>query len=113
MEEELDFDSALLKPMKENLEQSINILMKNALLTKKDSEISLKINISVNTRANKEKMWLEPKIEYTLNEKIKEAKASYKDDLGYNYSIELDEENNIKVQNINEQESLFDEEDKK
>lgn len=106
MAENLNLDSKLLQPMKEGLEQSINILTKNALLTKKEAEITLKINIGITKRYDKEKEWLEPKFEYQLNEKIKEAKATYKDDLGFNYKIELNEGNLI-VQNINEQESLF------
>ncbi len=107
MAENLNLDSKLLNPMKEGLEQSINILTKNALLTKKESEITLKINIGVTKRFDKDKEWLEPKFEYQLNEKIKEAKSSYKNDLGFNYKIELDDDNNILVQNINEQTSLF------
>ncbi len=110
--QELNLDNKLLKPLKDNLEQSINLLTKNAILTKKESEITLKINIGINKRCDKEKEWLEPKYEYQLKEKIKEAKSDFKDDLGFNYSIEIDKENNILVQNINEQASLFDEEEK-
>ncbi len=99
MSEYLDLDSELLKPLKDNLEKSIAMLTKNALVTKKEAEITLKINIGVTDRSNKEKQWLEPKFEYSFNEKIKEAKISFKDDLGDNYSIELDEEDNILVKN--------------
>lgn len=107
MLENLSLDSELLKPLKDNLEQSIGILTKNALLTKKEAEISLKINIGVTGRSDKEKQWLEPKFEYSFNEKIKEAKSSFKDDLGYNYAIELDKDNNVLVKNMCEQEKLF------
>ncbi len=107
MQENLNFDSELLKPIKDNLEHSINILTKNALFTEKEAEITLKINIGITSRSDKEKHWLEPKFEYSVNEKIKEAKSSFKDDLGYNYSIELDKDNNIIVKNIYEQEKLF------
>lgn len=107
MSENLSLDSELLKPLKDNLEQSIGILTKNALMTKKEAEINLKISIGVTGRSNKEKQWLEPKFEYAFSEKIKEAKTSFKDDLGYNYSIELDDENNVLVKNMCEQEKLF------
>lgn len=109
--QELNLDNKLLKPIKENLEQSINILTKNAILTRKEAKITLKINIGITKRSDKEKEWLEPKYEYSFNEKIKEAKTSFKNDLGYNYSIEIDDKNNILVKNINEQESLFDKEE--
>lgn len=105
--EELNLDSELLKPIKENLEQSISVLTKNALLTKKEAEITLKINIGVNVKDIKGKSWIEPQIEYQINDKIKEAKTSYKDDLGFNYKIELDDDNNIIVQNMAEQTKIF------
>lgn len=47
MPENLSLDSELLKPLKDNLEQSIGILTKNALMTKKEAEINLKISIGV------------------------------------------------------------------
>lgn len=111
MPENLSLESKLLKPLKDNLEQSINVFTKNAILTEKEAEITLKINIGVTRRSDKEKEWLEPKYEYAFSEKIKEAKSNFKDDLGFNYSIELDDDNNVLVKNINEQSSLFDEEE--
>ena len=105
--EELNLDSELLKPIKEGLENSISVLTKNALLTKKEAEITLKINIGVDVKEVKGKSWTEPQIEYQINDKIKEAKTSYKDDLGFNYKIELDKNNNIVVQNMAEQTKLF------
>ncbi len=110
MQEKLTLDNKLLKPLKENLEQSINILTKNAILTNKEAEITLKINIGIDKRNDKEKEWLEPNYEYQFKEKIKEAKTDFKDSLGFNYSVEIDEENNILVENINEQQNLFEEE---
>lgn len=107
MPENLSLDSELLKPLKSNLEQSIGIFTRNAILTGKEAEISLKINISTEEKFENSKKWLEPKFEYSFNEKIKEAKTSFKDDLGYNYSIELDDDNNILVKNMCEQEKLF------
>lgn len=109
--ENLSLDSKLLKPLKDNLEQSLNIFTKNAILTGKEAEIALKIGIGAEEKNKDGKKWLEPKIEYTFNEKIKENKSSFKDELGYNYSIELDDDNNVLVENINEQESLFEEDE--
>lgn len=48
--ETLNLDSELLKPMKEKLEKSIDTLTKNAILTEKDAEITLKINVSVSKK---------------------------------------------------------------
>lgn len=53
MSENLSLDNELLKPMKDGLEQAIIILAKNAILTKKEAEINLKINIGVTKRSNK------------------------------------------------------------
>jgi two-component SAPR family response regulator len=69
--DKLNLDNELLKPMKERLEKSIDVLTKNAILTGK------------------------------------EAKGSYKSSLGFNYSVEIDDENEIVVKNVNEQQSLF------
>lgn len=55
--EKLNLDNELLKPIKERLEKTIDILTKNAI--------------------------------------------------GFNYSVEIDDENNIVVKNVNEQQSLF------
>lgn len=43
--EKLDFNSELLKPMKEQLEIIINRLMSVCMNTNKEAEISLKINL--------------------------------------------------------------------
>lgn len=42
MQEKLSLDNELLKPIKQRLEQSIDVLTKNAILTRKESEITLK-----------------------------------------------------------------------
>lgn len=113
----LDLDSKLLKPLKEKLEKlekSIETLTKNAIFTGKESEITLKISISVNKKENEDyEEYLEPNYEYQVTEKIKEAKGSYKGHLGLNYQVEIDEKNNItKVKEINEQTTLFEEDNK-
>lgn len=111
MQEKLNLDNELLKPMKNRLEQSIDILTKNAILTGKESEITLKINIGVvkQDREFNDKIqeYLQPSYEYQLSEKIKEAKGSYKSSLGFNFSIEINKENEIVVRNVDEQQSLF------
>lgn len=109
--DKLNLDNELLKPMKERLEKSIDVLTKNAILTGKEAEITLKINVGV-TKQDREfndeiQEYLQPNYEYQLSEKIKEAKGSYKSSLGFNYSVEIDDENEIVVKNVNEQQSLF------
>lgn len=109
--ETLNLDSELLKPMKTKLEASIDALTKNAILTKKDAEITLKINVSV-TERNREfndeiEEYLQPIYDFQISEKIKEAKGSYKGVVGFNYAVTINDENNVVVQDINEQQSLF------
>ena len=109
--ENLNLDSELLKPMKEKLEHSIDVLTKNAILTKKEAEITLKINVSV-TEKDREfndeiEEYLQPVYDFQISEKIKEAKGSYKGVIGFNYAVKINDENNVIVQDINEQQSLF------
>ena len=109
--ETLNLDSELLKPMKEKLEKSIDTLTKNAILTEKDAEITLKINVSVSKKDrefNDEiEEYLQPLYDYQISEKIKEAKGSYKGVVGFNYAVTINDENNVIVQDVNEQQSLF------
>lgn len=109
--ETLNLDTELLKPMKTKLEASIDTLTKNAILTKKDAEITLKINVSV-TKKDREfndeiEEYLQPIYDFQISEKIKEAKGSYKGVVGFNYAVTINDENNVVVQDINEQQSLF------
>ena len=109
--ETLNLDSELLKPMKEKLEKSIDTLTKNAILTEKDAEITLKINVSI-SRKDREfndeiEEYLQPIYDYQISEKIKEAKDSYKGVVGFNYAVTINDENNVIVQDVNEQQSLF------
>lgn len=73
--EKLNLDNELLKPIKERLEKTIDILTKNAILTGKEAEITLKINIGVSKKDrefNDEiEEYLQPMYEYQLSEKIK------------------------------------------
>ena len=111
MKEKLNLNNELLTPIRDRLEKSIDILTKNAILTGKEAEITLKINIGI-TKEDREfndeiEEYLQPIYEYQLSEKIKEAKGTYKNTLGRNYSVEIDKENNVVVKNMNEQQSLF------
>ncbi len=112
MQEKLNLDNELLKPMKERLEHSIDILTKSSILTGKESEITLKINIGVSKKDrefNDEiEEYLQPIYDFQILEKIKEAKGTYKSSLGFNYAVEIDNQDNVIVRNINEQQSLFD-----
>ena len=109
--ETLNLDTELLKPMKTKLEASIDTLTKNVILTKKDAEITLKINVSV-TKKDREfndeiEEYLQPIYDFQISKKIKEAKGSYKGVVGFNYAVTINDENNVVVQDINEQQSLF------
>lgn len=109
--ENLNLDSELLKPMKTKLESSIDTLTKNAILTGKEAEITLKINVSISKKSrefNDEKQeYLQPNYDYQISEKIKEAKGSYKGFVGFNYAVTINEDDNLVVQDVNEQQSLF------
>ena len=106
--ENLNLDNELLKPIKMRLENSINTLTKNAILTRKEAEITLKITVGVLEKEKEDEEYLEPSYEYQLTEKIKENKDSVKGHLGFNYKVEIDEENNTTVlKEINKQTSLF------
>ncbi len=109
--ENLNLDSQLLKPMKTKLESSIDTLTKNAILTGKEAEITLKINVSV-TKKDREfndeiQEYLQPNYDYQISEKIKEAKGSYKGFVGFNYSVTINDNSEVIVQDVNEQQSLF------
>lgn len=108
----LNLDSKLLKPMKEKLEKSIDVLTKNAILTDKEAEVTLKLTIGVNKKVNEDdKEYLEPSFEYQVTEKIKEAKGSYKGHLGFNYQVGIDEKTKeTKIREVNQQTNLFGEE---
>lgn len=109
--DKLNLDNELLKPMKEKLEGAINMYTKNAILTGKESEITLKISVGV-TKKEREfndeiEQYLQPIYEFQLTEKIKEDKTAYKGMAGFDYAVEIDNENNVVVKNMDEQQSLF------
>lgn len=101
--EDLNLDSQVLSGLKQGLNNSINLLTRNTLLTKKEAEITLKINIGLAFNNNDNEEWVEPRFEFTLSEKIKESKDSYKQTLGFNYKVDLDEENKVVVKNMKEE----------
>ena len=113
--EKLNLDNELLKPIKDDLEKAIDTLTKNAILTGTEAEINLKINIrnlkntiEITYRIEEIK---QPVYEYQISDRIKETKSSRKSSVGAEYSIELDEEGNVMVKKVNNQTSLFDEEE--
>lgn len=114
--EKLNLDNELLKPIKDDLEKAIDTLTKNAILTGKEAEINLKLNIStlkntIEIADGKIEEITQPVYEYQISDRIKEAKSSRKSSVGAEYSIELDEEGNVMVKKVNNQTSLFDEEE--
>ena len=115
--ERLDFNSELLKPMKEQLEIIINRLMNICVTGKREAEIVLKINLDSShlgeTNEDGEYIeWEEPRLNYQISEKIKETKNTKKESLGYDYELKINEETNeVYVEKINKQLSIDDMED--
>ena len=111
--EKLDFNSELLRPMKEQLEIIINRLMNVCLTENKEAEISLKINLDARKRGEYDKgklikNWIEPKLKYQISEKIKEVKNTNKGILGDDYELKINKgTNEVYVQKINEQMSIL------
>ena len=106
----ITLDNKLLKPMKQSLEHSIDLMIKNALIINRDTEVSVKVLISTSEEINADgECYTSPRIQYKVTEKIKEPKADYKGNLDPNFMISLDEENNIVIKSTDEQQSLFEE----
>ena len=107
--QKLNLDSELLKPMREQLEIIINKLTGIVATQNKEAEIVLKINLDSikqfeEVDDEKVKEWVEPRIEYSISEKIKEVKNTNKGNLGFDYQVKVDEETNeTYVEKINEQ----------
>ncbi len=109
--EKLNLNSELLKPMKEQLEIIINRLTNVVATQNKEAEITLKINL--NTTKRYEEIdgeepnvveWIEPIISYQISEKIKEFKNTNKGNLGFDYELRVDENNNeVYVGKVNQQ----------
>ncbi len=101
--------------MRQRLEIIINRLMNVCATGNKEAEIALKINLDSIKRHEFEKgkitkEWIEPKLEYQISEKIKETKNTSKGLLGINYEMQINkEDNNVYIQKINEQTSMFEE----
>lgn len=113
--EELNLDSKMLLPIKTNLESIINRLMYSVINEDKEAEINLKIQIEKTTKEKFYKeinfidKWIEPRFSYSISEKIKEHKETNKGIVGFNFAIGY-ENDRFLVEEINKQESLFDEE---
>ena len=106
----INIEGRLLKPMKEDLEKSLDRMIKSTLMADRDTEVSLKIAISTYREYKSSgETYTVPLIQYKISEKIKEPKADYKGQLGSHLSIELDEEDNIIIKNVEKQLSLFEE----
>ena len=111
--QKLNLDSELLKPMREQLEIIINKLTGIVATQNKEAERVLKINLDSikqfeEVDDEKVKEWVEPRIEYSISEKIKEVKNTNKGNLGFDYQVKVDEETNeTYVEKINEQTSMF------
>lgn len=113
--EELNLDSKMLLPIKTNLESVINRLMYSVINEDKEAEINLKIQIEKTTKEKFYKeinfidKWIEPRFSYSISEKIKEHKETNKGIVGFNFAVGY-ENDRFLVEEINKQESLFDEE---
>ena len=113
--EELNLDSKMLLPIKTNLESVINRLMYSVINEDKEAEINLKIQIEKTTKEKLYKeinfidKWIEPRFSYSISEKIKEHKETNKGIVGFDFAIGY-ENDRFLVEEINKQESLFDEE---
>ena len=113
--EELNLDSKMLLPIKTNLESVINRLMYSVINEDKEAEINLKILIEKTTKEKFYKeinfidKWIEPRFSYSISEKIKEHKETNKGIVGFNFAVGY-ENDRFLVEEINKQESLFDEE---
>lgn len=113
--EELNLDSKMLLPIKTNLEIVINRLMYSVINEDKEAEINLKIQIEKTTKEKFYKeinfidKWIEPRFSYSISEKIKEHKETNKGIVGFDFAIGY-ENDRFLVEEINKQESLFDEE---
>lgn len=115
MMQKLDLDSELLKPMKERLELTLNRLVGIVATQNKEAEIVLKLNIDSAKQYEKDdkkakviKEWIEPRIDYSISEKIKETKNTNKGLVGFDYQVMIDAKDNVTyVEKINEQTSMF------
>lgn len=111
--EELNLDSKLLLPIKESLEKVINRLMYSVINEDKEAEINLKISIDKTRQEKVDKnffiidKWTEPVINYQITEKIKAYKETSKGIVGHNFKINQ-ENDKFLVEEVNKQESLFD-----
>ena len=113
--EKLNLNGELLKPMKDQLELILNRLMNIVVMGNKEAEITVKINLDSShmgeTNPEGEYVeWEEPRIDYSISEKIKEIKSTNKGSVGFDYELKIDEETNeVYVQKINEQMSILEE----
>lgn len=114
MQQKLDLNSELLRPIKDQLEVILNRLMLIVSEENKEAEITLKIELDKSVERKIEygevvSKWIEPRITFQVSEKVKETKNTIKGIVGENYELKVDENTNILyVDKINEQTSMFD-----
>lgn len=108
----ITLDSELLLPIKQELEQAIDRLLKVSVALNKETEVNLKITLQTRKerRTNSLNASIVPEIEYKVSEKIKEYKTSSKNTLGRDFEINETEDGLI-IEKYVDQESLFDEEE--
>lgn len=110
--QELNLDNKLLSPIKNDLEKIINGLMCSVINDNKEAEINLKISIDKDVKEKYDKdlgiveSWVEPRINYSIVEKIKGYRETRKGTVGFNFKITQQEDKFI-TEEINKQESLF------
>lgn len=117
MQQKLDFNSELLKPIKDQIEVIINRLMLTVAESNKEAEITLKIDLDKSQEYQCEygeviSEWVEPRISFSISEKLKETKNTIKGNVGKDYELKVDTSTNtLYVEKINEQTSFFEEDD--
>lgn len=108
--QELNFDSELLKPIKELIEETIDRLLEKVFYKDKKAEIVVKIGLDKEKKVdiinNRCEEWLEPRITCKITEKVKEYKETNEYTLGFNYELK-DDDGVFVVEKINQQISLL------
>lgn len=115
--QKLDLDSEVLRPLRDQLELILNRLMNVVVTENREAEINLKINLDSShfgdtTDDGEYIEWEEPRIDYSISERIKETKNTNKGSVGYDYELKINEETNeVFVEKINKQLSIDEMED--
>ena len=90
----------MLKPIKDSLENTIKQLTKTSLTRRKITEVTLKVKIDATKGI--------PDIEYTISQRLKEEKNTFKDYINNkDCLLKVDEEGEVRIEEMNKQENLF------